>query len=95
MELIIVRRGDTERFHFLQEIYRSQPSVRVIWDRRLVERRRSSSPAVSRDRRTGERRTALPRSWTTMGFVFVELPDETPQGHFAAAQPPLARAVNK
>ncbi len=71
MELIIVRRGDTERFHFLQEIYRSQPSVHVIWDRRVADRRRAASP-VGNERRQSDRRAAPPRSWTTMGFIFVE-----------------------
>ncbi len=78
MELIIVRRGDTDRFHFLQEIYRSQPSVRVMWDRRVNDRRQWSTPAVP-ERRQSERRSTPPRSWTTMGFVFVELPDEASQ----------------
>ncbi len=75
MELIIVRRGDVDRFHFLQEIYRSQPSVHVMWDRRLADRRQSAAPAMS-ERRESERRSTPPRSWTTMGFVFVELGDE-------------------
>ncbi len=89
MELIIVRRGDIERFHFLQEIYRSQPAVRVMWDRRVAERRQSSWP-VDWERRRGERRSSLPRSWTTMGFVFVELADEA-----ELINPPVSQRVRR
>jgi len=71
VDLIIVRRGDTERFRFLQETYRSRPSVHVMWDRRLGDRRREEQ-SVPVERRRTDRRSAPPSTWEKMGFIYVE-----------------------
>ena len=73
MALIIVRRGDRERFRFLQDTYHSLSSVRVIWDRRRQERRRQTA-SVAADRRCGERRATQPSTWERMGFIYLEEP---------------------
>ena len=73
MDLVIVRRGDTERFRFFQNTYHSYPHVRVTWDRRSTERRQRDE-LVTLDRRHGERRGPSPATWRTMGYVFVETP---------------------
>ena len=76
MDLVIVRRGETERFRFLQDTYRSRMSAHVIWDRRSGDRRQREEP-VTEDRRRGDRRGRPPATWRTMGFVFVEAPRDS------------------
>lgn len=71
MDLVIVRRGNLERFRFLEDTYRSRTSARVIWDRRFDDRRQHDQ-IVPVDRRRGSRRGPPPASWDTMSFVFVE-----------------------
>jgi len=71
MTLIIVRRGDRDRFRFLQDTYHSLSSVRVIWDRRVNERRGCEVP-VAPDRRCAERRGLPPSTWERMGFIYLE-----------------------
>lgn len=54
-DLCVVRRGHTEVFRLMQEHFRDDPSVQVIWDRRLGERR--TNPRLETpDRRHAERR---------------------------------------
>jgi hypothetical protein len=64
--LIVVRRGATERFRFLEAEF-VNASVRVVWDRRVGERRQRELPAE--ERRQGERRGQPPASWSTLDFV--------------------------
>ncbi|PYM60150.1 MAG: hypothetical protein DMD79_16360 [Candidatus Rokuibacteriota bacterium] len=66
--LIVVRRGEEECFERLHRDFALDPSVRVIWDRRVATRRRQRRP-VPNDRRQDDRRAAPPDSWTALGFV--------------------------
>ena len=66
--LIVVRRGEEECFERLRGDFALDPSVRVIWDRRVATRRRQRRP-VPNDRRQDDRRAAPPDSWTALGFV--------------------------
>jgi hypothetical protein len=54
-DLCVVHRGHPEVFQLMQEHFRDDSSVQVIWDRRVRERRQSPVPAEP-DRRRGERR---------------------------------------
>src|SRR5439155_22796326 len=65
--LMIVRRGATERFHLLRDVFTDQ-SVQILWDRRVDERRRRRR-AVEADRRQRDRRGPLPSSWATLDFL--------------------------
>jgi len=54
--LIIVRRGETALFEFLQKQF-AEPDTLVFWDRRAADRRQD--PSLNRradDRRRGDRR---------------------------------------
>jgi len=53
--LLIVRRGQAERYGYLQASFQSEP-VDVIWDRRVTERRQHRDPDSVERRRHGERR---------------------------------------
>ena len=65
--LMVVQRGDHERYRFLSSTFRDRP-VEVVWDRRTGDRRRvSDDPAF--ERRAGDRRTRLPASWDALGFL--------------------------
>ena len=66
--LIVVRRGERECFERLTQEFATDPSVRVIWDRRVARRRRLRSPVATEERR-GERRALLAESWTALGCV--------------------------
>ncbi len=65
--LMIVQRGDTERFRFLCSTFKHKP-VEVLWDRRTAERRKvADTPAT--DRRKVDRRSPPPSSWNNLGFL--------------------------
>jgi len=71
--IAIVRQGETRTFRALQQEFREElQAVRVIWDRRRGERRRTPGagpPPI--ERRRGDRRQHAPREWDTMGFIVV------------------------
>jgi hypothetical protein len=65
--LMVVQRGDHDRYRFLSSTFRDRP-VEVVWDRRTGDRRRATDgPAV--ERRAGDRRTRPPASWDNLGFL--------------------------
>jgi hypothetical protein len=65
--LMVVQRGDLDRFRFLSTTFRDRP-VEVVWDRRVGDRRRSAD-ASAVDRRAGDRRNTPPASWDNLGFL--------------------------
>jgi hypothetical protein len=65
--LMVVQRGDHDRFGFLRSTFGDRP-VEVMWDRRLSDRRTTSDgPDV--DRRASDRRRTPPTSWNNLGFL--------------------------
>ena len=69
---IIVRRGALRRFDRLQKTITDLP-VKLSWDRRLHERRTSSS-GIERGQRQADRRKNPPFTWEAADFVVVEGP---------------------
>jgi hypothetical protein len=70
-QLMIVRRGQLERFVSLRGTFGGEPiRAQIIWDRRQGERRTSSDTAVT-ERRLRARRGAPPCTWTALDFVVV------------------------
>jgi hypothetical protein len=67
--LVIVRRGQAERFTLLAETFARDP-VQVIWDRRTEEGRGLTHPSPQ-ERRRRVRRGRPPESWTAMDFLVV------------------------
>jgi hypothetical protein len=68
--LMVVQRGDEERYELLRKLFQSQ-RVDVVRDRRAGERRagaRAATEGASPNRRAGERRAQLPDSWVNLGF---------------------------
>ena len=68
MHFLIVRRGNDDKFTFLQEAFASHP-VQIFWDRRIGERRQHPvRPPV--DLRNGvERRRPVPDTWAELDFI--------------------------
>ena len=75
--LIIVRRGASERFQIVQEMFAGE-AVEPIWDRRRGERRERRDP-ITAERRRSDRRGPPPVTWTALDFVVVHLAHR--QGH--------------
>jgi hypothetical protein len=69
--LVIVRRGEPDRFQALETIFETDPEVTVCWDRRQAWRRlgRQPPPDAPDRRRTRDRRRPPPVTWTALDFV--------------------------
>jgi hypothetical protein len=65
--LMVVQRGDDDRFRFLSSTFRDRP-VQVMFDRRMGERRQSGED-LSPERRASDRRNRPPSTWDTLGFL--------------------------
>jgi len=66
--LVIVRRGHFATFELLTRTFADDPSVQIIWDRRLGQRRRAEN-RVSGDRRRSDRRRMPPVQWGQMNYM--------------------------
>ena len=68
-QLMIVRRGQTERYRSLQDTFGTAPvNATVIWDRREQHRRQHGTSADD-ERRRRDRRAPLPSTWASLDFV--------------------------
>ena len=67
---IVVRRGALRRFDALTRKTAELPVV-VSWDRR-TQQRRSTSETAPVERRSDDRRKALPFTWEAADFVVVD-----------------------
>jgi hypothetical protein len=67
--LVIVRRGQADRFTILAETFARNP-VQVIWDRRTEERRGVTHPSPQ-ERRRRVRRGPPPESWSVLDYLVV------------------------
>ena len=75
VQLVIVQRGKFATFHLLAAAYADDPTVRLIWDRRVRARRETASP-VPEDRRRQDRRDSPPPSWNHFQHVVVSVMDD-------------------
>ena len=72
MQLAIVERGHFATYELLCRTFASDPSVRVMWDRRVRERRRSDAPRHIVDQRRADRRRLLSSdTWRPHRYVLV------------------------
>ena len=79
MRFIIVKRSALWTFRCLEQSCRDIEDLRVIWDRRRGEDRRSDRARVTLDRRAEDRRRPVPHSWTAAGHVLAAQPSiDTP-----------------
>jgi hypothetical protein len=82
MDLVIVRRGDEQTFQLFQKTATAQGDIKVIWDRRVGERRLdpriSNVPPAQPDRRRRDRRVDPSPTWTEANFVAVRSASSNP-----------------
>lgn len=63
-KLVIVRRGHFATYELLTRAFADDPSVEIIWDRRIGERRQSADRIEG-----GERRRVPPAQWSQMNYM--------------------------
>jgi len=67
--LVIVRRGHFATFELLTRTFADDPSVQIIWDRRIGERRLAAESAADIDRRRTDRRRVPPTQWGQLNYM--------------------------
>ena len=68
--LVIVRRGHFATFELLTRTFSGDPSVHIIWDRRMAERRKSADgPSNGERRRSSDRRRVPPMQWGQLNYM--------------------------
>jgi hypothetical protein len=67
--LVIVRRGHFATFELLTRTFADDPSVQIIWDRRVSERRQSTDGHGRPDRRRSDRRRVPPMQWGQLNYM--------------------------
>jgi hypothetical protein len=67
--LVVVRRGQFGTFELLARTFAGDPTVQIIWDRRVTERRRSDDGPDSPERRRSDRRRVPPSEWGRLHYV--------------------------
>ena len=67
--LVIVRRGHFATFELLVRTFADDPTVQIIWDRRIGERRSGGAAAGNADRRRSDRRRTPPPQWKTLNYM--------------------------
>lgn len=67
--LVIVRRGHFATFELLTRTFAGDPSVQIVWDRRMGERRQSAGDSAPRNRRRSDRRRVPPPQWGQMNYM--------------------------
>jgi hypothetical protein len=68
-KLVIVRRGHFATFELLTRSFADDPSVQIIWDRRMGERRQSTAGPGNGERRGNDRRRTPPPQWGQLNYM--------------------------
>ena len=68
-KLVIVRRCQFATFELLSRTFSGDPSVQIIWDRRMGERRQSLDRPGNDERRRSDRRREPPSQWRQLNYV--------------------------
>lgn len=69
-QLFVVRRGEVDLFRTLQDHFEEPGLARVVWDRRIGDRRTTARP-VEGDQRRRSRRRPPPYTWDKLHFLRV------------------------
>jgi hypothetical protein len=71
--LVIVRRGHFATFELLTRTFAGDPSVQIVWDRRMGERRRSTAgPGDAERRGSADRRRVPPLQWGQLNYMVAD-----------------------
>jgi hypothetical protein len=66
---VIVRRGHFATFELLMRTFADDPAMQIVWDRRLVERRRAEAGPGHDERRRTDRRHPPPAQWGQLNYM--------------------------
>ena len=81
LQLVVVKRDRFSIFTTLERMYADDPLVRVIWDRRVGERRQTETVgSEAPDRRRRDRRREPPASWSDHHFLRIPAVDQVRPG---------------
>jgi hypothetical protein len=69
LQLVVVKRDEFATFELLGRVFADGTDVRVVWDRRVRQRRQASSQRET-ERRASDRRR-LTKSWTHLNYLVV------------------------
>jgi DNA-binding NtrC family response regulator len=72
-QLVIVRRNQVATFAMLAQAFADEPAVRLIWDRRLRDRRQAPTPSDPEERRRRERRSRLLNVWERHDYLVLSV----------------------
>ena len=75
---MIVQRSKFATFELLTRTFAEDPAVRVIWDRRVRDRREAAS-SVPDDRRRRDRRGSPRSSWDHSAYLVVSVMADDPR----------------
>ncbi len=67
--LVIVRRGHFATYELLTRTFAGDPSVQIVWDRRMRERRQAVDRLGNGDRRRSDRRRPPPMQWGQLNYM--------------------------
>ena len=67
--MVIVRRGHFATYELLTRTFAGDPTVQIMWDRRMAERRQSVIRASSAERRRSDRRRTPPMQWGQLNYM--------------------------
>jgi hypothetical protein len=65
---VIVRRGQFATFELLSRTF-ADPTVQIVWDRRMRERRSADGPSHGEGRRISNRRRVPPTQWGQLNYI--------------------------
>jgi len=71
--LVIVRRDKFATFGLLAQAFANEPHVRLVWDRRVRERRDDRASSDPADRRRRDRRRAASTAWGAHDYMLVNV----------------------
>jgi transcriptional regulator of acetoin/glycerol metabolism len=73
LQLVVVRRDKFATFGLLAQTFANEPNVRLMWDRRVRERRRPTASNGPDDRRRRDRRRTPSTKWTCGDYLLVNV----------------------
>jgi hypothetical protein len=68
-KVVIVRRGQFATFELLARTFADDPTVHIIWDRRMGDRRQSNEMPNDDERRRTDRRRTPPYQWGQLHYM--------------------------
>src|SRR6266852_974548 len=74
-QVVIIRRNQFATFARLAQAFADEPDVRLVWDRRIRERRKASTTPNGDKRRSGNRRRDPSLAWGTNDYLLLTLPE--------------------